>query len=178
MFSSIANNGTGYAMSRLESFIRRMSAQRDLLDHAVTLIDGVPGPVIELGLGSGRTYDHLQNKMPEREIFVFDHIYSTAPIDSLPDSEHMVVGDIRDTLAHCLPRIKAPASLLHNDIGTGDDTVNEATKAWLAPLVLQLMAPGGLVVTSFTMELPGYLMLETPASIPAGRYYLYRRPRS
>ena len=165
-------------MSRLDSFIRRMRAQRDLLDHAVTLIDGVNGPVIELGLGSGRTYDHLKCRLPGREIYVFDHIYSTVPIAELPDPDHMVVGDIRETLRFCLPRIKAPAALLHNDIGTGDDTVNAATKAWLAPVVLQLMAPGGLVVTSFTMELPGYELLEAPASIPAGRYYLYRRPLS
>ncbi len=164
-------------MSRLDSFIRRMSAQRELLDHAVTLIEGVDGPVIELGLGSGRTYDHLKCKSPGRGIFVFDHIYSTAPIDSLPDSEHMVVGDIRETLSCCLPRIKAPAALLHNDIGTGDDTVNEATKNWLAPLVLRLMAPGGVVVTSFTMDLPGYQKLDTPPSVPAGRYHIYRRPR-
>lgn len=163
-------------MSRLDSFIRRMSAQRELLDHAVTLIKDVDGPVIELGLGSGRTYDHLKCRLPGRGIFVFDHIYSTAPIDCLPDSEHMVVGDIRETLGHCLPRIKAPAALLHNDIGTGDDTVNEATRNWLAPLVLKLMAPGGIVVTSFTMDLPDYAKLDTPLNVPANRYYIYRKP--
>jgi len=154
-----------------------MKAQRDLLDHTVGLIGDVAGPVVELGLGSGRTYDHLKHRLPERDIFVFDTIYSTVPIDSLPDSEHMVLGDIRETLPLCLPRIKAPAALLHNDIGTGDDTVNAATKAWLAPIVCQIMAPGGVVITSFTMELPGFEKLDTPRSVPAGRYHLYRRLR-
>ncbi|MBB4301741.1 SAM-dependent methyltransferase [Rhodobium orientis] len=163
-------------MSRLDSFIRRMSAQRDLLDHAAGLVDGVAGPVIELGLGSGRTYDHLKARLPGREVFVFDTLFSTVAIDQLPDREHMVLGDIRDTLPFCLPRIKLPAALLHNDIGAGDDTVNAATEAWLAPIVPGLMAPGGLVVTSFTMDLPGYELLDVPASIPAGRYYLYRAP--
>ena len=42
-------------MSRLDSFIRRMSAQRDCLNHVADLLADVEGPVMELGLGNGRT---------------------------------------------------------------------------------------------------------------------------
>ena len=59
-------------MSRLDSFIRRMQGQRDCLNRAAELIAGIPGPVLELGLGNGRTYDHLKEILPDREIFVFD----------------------------------------------------------------------------------------------------------
>ena len=47
-------------VSRLDSFIRRLEAQRACLDHAADLIRGRDGAVLELGLGNGRTYDHLR----------------------------------------------------------------------------------------------------------------------
>ena len=58
-------------MSRLDSFIRRLEAQRACLEYAAGQIRDLPGPVLELGLGNGRTYDHLRELLPEREIFVF-----------------------------------------------------------------------------------------------------------
>ena len=57
-------------MSRLESFIRRVTAQRDCLNMAKELVVDVPGPILELGLGNGRTYDHLRELFPDREIFM------------------------------------------------------------------------------------------------------------
>src|SRR4051812_41343381 len=45
-------------MTRLDSAIRRLTAQRDLLNWAAQAI-GPTGLVLELGLGNGRTYDHL-----------------------------------------------------------------------------------------------------------------------
>jgi len=161
-------------MSRLESFIRRMSAQRVLLDHAADLVRGVPGPILELGLGAGRTYDHLRERLPDKEIFVFDTHLMGDP-DLIPDRHHMILGDIRETLGFCLPRIGEPAALMHNDIGSGDDIHNAATRAWLAPLIPPLMAVGGVVVTSFTLDLPGFEKLPTPEGVPENRYHFYRR---
>ncbi len=66
-------------MSRLDSFIRRMIAQRDCLAAAARLIGDIPGPVLELGLGNGRTYDHLREILPGREIFVFDRRVAAHP---------------------------------------------------------------------------------------------------
>ena len=40
-------------MSRLDSVIRRLQAQRACLDRAVDLVRDLPGPVLELGLGNG-----------------------------------------------------------------------------------------------------------------------------
>ena len=56
-------------MSRLERFILRLKAQRNCLDAAAALLAGLDGPILELGLGSGRTYDHLRDRFPDREIF-------------------------------------------------------------------------------------------------------------
>jgi hypothetical protein len=72
-------------MSRLDSFLRRMMAQRACLDRATELIKDVPGPVLKLGLGNGRTYDHLRRLMPRREIYVFEREMD-APPDCLPHS--------------------------------------------------------------------------------------------
>jgi hypothetical protein len=46
------------AVSKLESFIRRMQAQVICLDTAASMIPGVPGVVWEIGLGNGRSFDH------------------------------------------------------------------------------------------------------------------------
>jgi hypothetical protein len=54
-------------MSRLDSFIRRLEAQRACLGYAAAQIRAIAGPVLELGLGNGRTYDHLRELLPERE---------------------------------------------------------------------------------------------------------------
>ena len=59
-------------MSRLDSFIRRVTAQRTVLDHVCGLVEALEGPVLELGLGNGRTYDHLRALFPGRDIYVFE----------------------------------------------------------------------------------------------------------
>ena len=52
-------------MSRLDSFIRRMTAQRDILNQIATQsLLPESGDVLELGLGNGRTYSHLREVFP------------------------------------------------------------------------------------------------------------------
>ena len=48
-------------MTPLDSFIRRLTAQRDILNAIIDLVEEVEGPVLEFGLGNGRTYDHLRD---------------------------------------------------------------------------------------------------------------------
>ena len=61
-------------MSRLDSFIRRMAAQRDILNALAPALHGITGPILEFGLGSGRTYDHLRGLFPDRRIIVFESV--------------------------------------------------------------------------------------------------------
>ncbi len=81
-------------MSRLDSFIRRMTSQKILLEHLVDKVNAVEGPVLELGLGNGRTFDHLREIYPDKEIFVFDFAMNCHP-SCAPDADHMILGDIR-----------------------------------------------------------------------------------
>ena len=91
-------------MSRLDSNIRRLEAQRACLNMIAERLRHLPGPVIELGLGNGRTYDHLREVLPDREIFVFDRQIGAHP-DCIPDSEHLLLGEIRDTLPGVFERM-------------------------------------------------------------------------
>ena len=161
-------------MSRLDAFIRRLQAQRTCLGLAADLVAGVPGPVLELGLGNGRTYDHLRELMPDREIFVFERQPMAHP-DSAPDPDHLIVGDIRDTLPDARRIAPHGVALVHSDIGTGEAARNARLAGWLAGVLPPLMAPGGVVASDQPLEHPGLERLPLPQDVPAGRYFLYRR---
>ncbi len=58
-------------MSRLDSFINRMSAQRDLHNHVRDNLQlPAEGPVLEVGLGNGRTYSHLRENFSNRRVLL------------------------------------------------------------------------------------------------------------
>jgi trans-aconitate methyltransferase len=86
-------------MSRLDSFIRRLIAQRDILNFVATDLE-LPrdGAVLELGLGNGRTYSHLRELFPARRIIAFDRAL-VAHAASAPPARDLVLGEIRDTAA-------------------------------------------------------------------------------
>ena len=86
-------------MSRLDSFLRRLTAQHVCLGACVPLIETVPGPVWELGLGSGRSYDHLCHLFPDRDVQVFEHRVSEDAAGMVPPDQ-MIIGDMRETLAN------------------------------------------------------------------------------
>ena len=161
-------------MSRLDSFIRRLEAQRACIDHAVRLVERVPGPVLELGLGNGRTFDHLRARLPEREIFVFDRQVNAHPA-CIPDPPHLVLGEIRATLAAAGERLPGPAALAHSDLGTGDAAANRELASWLADVLPDLLARGGVVAADQPLNDPRLDPLPLPDGIPVHRYFLYRR---
>ena len=161
-------------MSRLDSFIRRLEAQRACLALAAERIRGLPGPVLELGLGNGRTYDHLRELLPEREIFVFEREVRAHP-DCIPDAEHLILGDVRATLPQAHRRLPGPAALAHTDVGTGDAARNAELAAWLAGVLPPLLAPGAWIVSDQALRAPALRAQAPPAGIAAERYFLYRR---
>ena len=161
-------------MSRLDSFIRRTKAQRDCLAEAARLVATIPGPVLEFGLGNGRTYDHLRTLLPEREIFVFDRRIAAHP-ECIPDPEHMVLGDIRETVPRARERIAEAAALAHCDVGSGDDEASAALAAWLAPALKPLLRSGAVVVCDQeTLRCEGFSSLPLPDGVPEGRYFMLR----
>ena len=158
-------------MSRLDSFIRRMQAQRLLLDRVILEIAALAGPVLELGLGNGRTYHHLREKLPRRRIVAFD-IKVTAQRDSIPAPDDLVLGDIRETA----PRFAGiGAALVHSDLGSGTPEGDEKTLSWLPALVPTLLEQGGLAVSDLALHDPRLAPQLLPEEIAEGRYFLYLR---
>ena len=164
-------------MSRLDSVIRRLQAQRACLEMAAGLIDGVAGPVLEFGLGNGRTYDHLREVLPAREIYVFDRQIAAHP-DCIPDDKHMFLGELRDTLPGTFERIGQQAALMHFDIGSGDKAANEKLAQWIVPQVNELMAPGGIAVADQELTDTVWTRIDLPDGVPAERYFMYRQDAS
>lgn len=160
-------------MSRLDSFIRRLEAQRECIDYACTLVRDLPGPVLELGLGNGRTYDHLRERLPEREIFVFDRQNAAHP-HSRPDEAHFVEGDVRETLPAAKAWLPAPAALVHTDVGTGVAEENARLAAWIAGVLPALLALGAVVISDQALPDPRLVPLPLPEGVAQGRYFLYR----
>lgn len=161
------------AVSRLDSFIRRMCAQRLLLEAAAERIAARPGPVLDLGLGAGRTYDHLCALVPEREVFAFD-LYLQAALGVLPPAQRLILGEIRETLPACLPRIGERAALVHNDLGSADPVGNAAIAHWLAPAIEAVARPDAVVVTSFALPFRRATSLPLPSGVAPDRYHMFQ----
>ena len=161
-------------MSRLDSFIRRLQAQRACLDLAVELTAGVSGPALELGLGNGRTYDHLREHLPDRDIYVFDRQVAAHP-DCIPPDGRMLLGDFRDTVPAARQRIGEPAALIHADIGSGDKTATAALAADLSPWLEGLLASGGVLVSDQPLHMPACTGVALPEGVAPGRYHIYRK---
>jgi hypothetical protein len=160
-------------MSRLDSHIRRLLAQRACIDSAATFVADLQGPVLELGLGNGRTFDHLRERFPGRAIFVFDYSRASHP-DSRPEPSFFIQGDFRDTLPTALSRIGSPAVLAHCDFGSHQAETTRRLAIALAPLLAPLVAAGGIVLSDQEMTMPGWTEMPLPEGIEPGRYYMSR----
>ena len=160
-------------MSRLDSFIARMQAQRDCLNFLKSAVDGLPGPIFEVGLGNGRTYDHLRNLFPGREIYVFERKIAAHP-DCVPPDDHLFLGEARDSIPRAAQKLGSKAALIHTDLGTGDHEANMAMGKWLGPALDLLAAPGGYVLANQRLEVARWRPLPEPTGVPRDRYFLYR----
>lgn len=158
-------------MSRLDSFIRRLTAQRDILNAIGDLVKDTEGPVLEFGLGNGRTYDHLRELFPNRRIIAFDREVRSYSA-STPPAADTVTGDIRESGQAF---IGIGAALAHADIGTGHDEIDAVTLTWLPQLVAGVLARDGIAVSGLPLDWPGLEPLSLPTGIKEGRYFLYRR---
>jgi len=161
-------------VSRLDSFIRRLEAQRACLDRAAELIGDIDGAVLELGLGNGRTYDHLRELFPGRDIYVCERQVAAHP-DCIPPADRLLLGDMHETLPAARGWLAGRVALAHFDAGTGDTKANRKLAATLQPLVVPLMCPGGVVASDPPLDSADLRALPLPDGVAPGRYHLYRR---
>lgn len=161
-------------MSRLNSAIRRLQAQCACLNAAVDTIGDIEGLVLELGLGNGRTYDHLREALPDRRICVFERQVAPHPDCTPPDAD-LFVGEMEETLAAFARAYPAGVVLAHADIGSGDRRETERNAIRIAPLLVPILRKDGLLVSDQPFVRPEFMPIELPADVTAGRYYMYRR---
>lgn len=165
-------------MSRLDRFILRVTSQRRLLDGIAAELnsrqDGFPGIVCELGLGNGRTYDHMREKIAGRRIVVFER--DPSPDErSRPPAADLILGEITDTAHRFAGEHGRTAALIHADLGNGTAAYDARIAAWLPGVCLALGKPGATVLTSTPLDHPQLMRLPLPADVEAaGVYSAYR----
>jgi len=160
-------------MSRLDVFIARMTAQAKCLNWAAGGIGDLPGPVFELGLGNGRTYHHLRELFPTREIFVFDFTGKSHP-DCIPPAENLFLGDVIESLNKVQSRFKGQVALVHADIGNHDLVANEALGRIISPFLVPLMQASGIIVSTDRYYVDEWETLDLPEGVDAKEGFLYR----
>ncbi|NRB34697.1 MAG: hypothetical protein HRU31_08095 [Rhodobacteraceae bacterium] len=157
-------------MSRLDSFLRRMGAQRDSLNWVAPRLEGLEGDVIEMGLGNGRTYDHLRELFPDRRIWVIDRALNCHP-SCVPPEELFLQGEAEHMLDDLHAR-GVRAALIHYDFGSGTDMVDQAESRRLSPHLAQVVVPGGYVVSGQPMA--GMTQMKGPDHVDPARYMIYQ----
>lgn len=165
-------------MSRLDNFIARMQAQRLLLDDECARLNRLgadfAGPVIELGLGNGRTFDHLRQQLVGRRIVVFER--DPRPNErSRPPAADLIVGEIADAAARFVDGHGSIATLVHADLGDGTEVYNEELRGWLPAVCAGLLRSGGRVVTSTELRHQSLQPIAIAAEAARGGYFTYTR---
>jgi hypothetical protein len=161
-------------MSRLESMIRRLTAQRACLNQAAELIEGLDGIVLELGLGNGRSYDHLRELFPNRDIYVCERKVAAHP-DCIPPDNRLLLGDLRETLPEARSWLADKVALAHVDVGTGIIQENKTLAAIVLPLIMPLLRRNSVLASDLAMDDPSLAPLPLPEGLAPGRYHLYRK---
>jgi hypothetical protein len=161
-------------MDALSRMLARLQTQRACLDEAVLAVASLPGHVLEVGLGKGRTYDRLRTLFPQRAIYAFDRELH-CPVRLRPPDAQLLLGDFRESLPAAFERLGESAALAHVDLGTEDFARDCALAAEIAPLLDRLLLPGAVVLGDRPMAQAGWTALPHPAAEAAFAYYLYRK---
>lgn len=160
-------------MSRLDVFVARMTAQVKCLNWAAEEIQNTQGCVFELGLGNGRTYDHLRELFPMRQVFVFDRKVVCHP-SCVPPKNRLILGELNDTLIDEQPRFSRKVALIHVDIGGYDPATNDARARQISPLLSPFMQTGGIIMSTDQLYVKSWETLELPKGVDAREGFLYR----
>ncbi len=158
-------------MNRLDAMILRMTAQRAALDWAMAQVADRPGDALEVGLGNGRTYDHMREHMPGRRIWVIERNLRPHPSCTPPQSD-LLLGDAGDGLEKLAG---AGLALVNYDLGAMDPLAHDERAARFAPLMRAAMAPRGAFIVS-TQRLPesdGLALRPETASVGKDRVFIF-----
>lgn len=160
-------------ISRLEKLHFRMEAQIACLAWAFNELSGRDGIVFEMGLGHGRTFDHLRRYLPGREVYVFDRAVNSYP-DCTPDADHIILGELAETLPAAARRFAGRVALAHSDVGSFDEMHNTRMADLVSTYLAPALADNALVLSDLPLDLPNTRRLGLPPGAREDRYYIYR----
>lgn len=147
--------------SRLDEAIAYYRALIALLDEAADAVAGLDGPVLVIGLGNGRSLDHLREKLPDHRFLAFDRQDRAHP-GSRPAEPYLFLASAGQDIENALTGLGGPAAMIHCDYRyglSGDER---------HPPLHQLaesLAPGGLL----TLEWPEATLSLTDSTRPEVR---------
>ncbi len=156
-------------MSRLDSVIRRLSAQRDCLGWAIG--NAPDGAFLDIGLGNGRTYHHLREIAPERDVYTIDRRMAAHP-SSIPPDKFFLAGEAEAMIEALAKRIGPGVALAHYDLGTGVPEEDVPLANAVAASLPAVLADGAIIVANAKFE--GFEKLPTPEGVAEGRYFIFR----
>ncbi|MEL7543153.1 MAG: class I SAM-dependent methyltransferase [Pseudomonadota bacterium] len=162
-------------MSRFDDFVHRVTAQRALLNLAAERISDIEGVIFEVGLGNGRTFDHLRTILPDREIYVFDR-KARAHENSTPDAAFLIEGQLQDTLPAAVARFAGKVALVHSDIGNQSPVHCANMQRLLNDTITPALTSGGILLSDLKLAPPGLAPLMRPEAIDADWYDAWQRP--
>ncbi|MGB7262415.1 MAG: class I SAM-dependent methyltransferase [Albidovulum sp.] len=164
-------------ISRLEKLYFRLEAQHACFAWAFEQIAQVPGVVFEIGLGHGRSFDHLQRYLPGRKIYAFDRAVNSYP-DCTPDVDQQILGDLTDTLPQAAQRFAGQVALAHSDVGSFSAESNAQMSGLVSSNLAPALADRALILSDLPLTIPNTVALPLPAGARDDRYYLYRHSRT
>jgi len=157
-------------MSRLDSAIRRLTAQRDCL--AAALARAPDGALVEIGLGNGRTFDHLSEIAPDRDLWVIDREMNAHPSCAPLDPAFFLQGEAGEMLDALFERVGRGVAMVHYDLGIGMPDHDTPLRVSLTERITRLMVPGGYLVSNSAFE--GMTREPLPDGVAADRYFIHR----
>ena len=160
-------------MSRLDSFIARMQAQRDCLNFLKPKIDALPGPDPRSRPGQ-RPHLRSSARSLSRPRHLCLRAQGGGPSRLHPAGRPAVSGRGAGSLAKAAQKLGATAALIHTDLGTGDHAANMAMGQWLGPALDALAGPGGYVLANQPLDVARWRRQPDPPGVPKDRYFLYR----
>ncbi len=163
-------------LTRLEKTLFRLEAQHACLQWAFEQIADKDGVIFEVGLGLGRTFNHMRYHLAGREIYAFERVVNAYP-DCMPDNDHLIIGELDETLPAAAQQFDGQVILGHSDIGSFDRDGNQAMAALISRHLPPALAPDAIVMSDLPLDIPGYRALPLPDGAREDRYYLYRHDR-
>jgi hypothetical protein len=130
--------------------------------------------IVPVRLPNGRTYDHLRERLPGRDIFVFDRQMAAHP-DCIPPIGHLFLGEVIETLPSAIARLGANTALANVDIGSSDDWATEELVRRIVPSLLRLLKHHAVVICGRPIDHPCFAALPLPYAVEPGRHFLYAR---